>query len=441
VVLTEATDILVTAESQALATRICRLMGRALSGRYHPCDESEGLKKLQEKHFELVILGNPGKFTDNFLSTLAEQRSPPRLILFETEFDLNAPLLDDQANKLGLDLVSILPLPCPPERLDAVIERLITGSEVQDVQRAPMSLAEVSAALEAGKISAWFQPKVRISDGTVTGFEALARWIEPDGTLLPPSLFIPAAEDSELIIKLTRRLIEDSLRAVATWRQKMPDLKVSVNTIGELQDSEGLIPWLDQQLQREGLSPEALVIEMTESRVAGKATDIVANLTRLRQLGVGVSVDDFGTGYSSLLQLSRMPCTELKIDKSFVSGASVQEERNVLLRNSVNIGHGLGLNVVAEGVETRADWEAVVRAAADEAQGWYVGRAQQEDRALAWIEDWSSRKGLLFQVSDRQAVTQRRRILEGLKLEGLTVVHWVALVGLMVLSAVIARLL
>ncbi len=119
------------------------------------------------------------------------------------------------------------------------------------------------------------------------------------------------------------------------------------------------------------------------------------NLTHLRQLGLGVSLDDFGTGYSSLLQLSRMPCTELKIDRSFVSGASVKEETAVLLGNSVRIGHGLGLNVVAEGVETRADWEAVARAKVDEVQGWFVGRAQPAESVIPWIEDWNSRQLLL----------------------------------------------
>ena len=442
-VVNENIDILVAAESQALATRICRLMGRALSGRYHPCSESEGLAQLREDRFSLVILGNPGKFTSNFLSTLAEQRSPPRLILFETDFGLNAPLLDDQAKKLGLDLVSILPLPCPPERLDAVIERLLTGTGNADVQRAPMSLEEISNALQNDRIRAWFQPKVRLSDGKVTGFEVLARWLEPDGTLLPPALFIPAAEDSELIVDLTRKLIEDSLMAVAAWRKKRPQLKVSVNAIGEVLDDKDFLPWLDRQLTHHGLSADALVIEITESRVAGKATDIVEHLTRLRQLGVGVSVDDFGTGYSSLLQLSRMPCTELKIDRSFVSGASVQEERNVLLRNSVNIGHGLGLNVVAEGVETRADWEAVARAAADEAQGWYVGKAQPEDKVEAWMEDWASRTALLTreapETNQDEATSSTRWTIQGV-LGRLSTTQWITTISLMALSALVARL-
>ena len=218
---------------------------------------------------------------------------------------------------------------------------------------------------------------------------------------------------------------------------------MSVNAIGEVLDDKDFLPWLDRQLTRHGLPADALVIEITESRVAGKATDIVEHLTRLRQLGVGVSVDDFGTGYSSLLQLSRMPCTELKIDRSFVSGASVQEERNVLLRNSVNIGHGLGLNVVAEGVETRADWEAVARAAADEAQGWYVGKAQPEDKVEAWMEDWASRTALLTreapETNQDEATSSTRWTIQGV-LGRLSTTQWITTISLMALSALVARL-
>lgn len=223
--------------------------------------------------------------------------------------------------------------------------------------------------------------------------------MEPDGTLLPPSLFIPAAEDSEVIIPMTRKLISDSLTELSDWQSRGLNLKVSVNATVEVLNSKNFVEWLQILLDYHEVEPESLVIEITESRVAGKASKIVENLTQLRQLGVGVAVDDFGTGYSSLLQLSRMPCTELKIDRSFVSGASVKEERAVLLRNSVSIGHGLGLNVVAEGVETRADWEAAVHAAVDEVQGWYIGKAQPAERVITWIEDWESRRALLVRKS------------------------------------------
>ena len=395
----ENSDILVIGETRALATRLCRMMGRTLSGHYQPCDETGAVSLLEANRYVVLLLGNPSSFNAEFLELIQRRQPQARVIMFETNFSITAPLLDQKASRLEMDLITILPLPCPPERLEAVVERLHTASLEHAIDQAPMSVEEVSSAVDAGKIQAWYQPKVRLSDGQAIGFEALARWVEPDGTLLPPSLFIPAAEDSEVIIPMTRKLISDSLTELSDWQSRGLNLKVSVNATVEVLNSKNFVEWLQILLDYHEVEPESLVIEITESRVAGKASKIVENLTQLRQLGVGVAVDDFGTGYSSLLQLSRMPCTELKIDRSFVSGASVKEERAVLLRNSVSIGHGLGLNVVAEGVETRADWEAAVHAAVDEVQGWYIGKAQPAERVITWIEDWESRRALLVRKS------------------------------------------
>jgi EAL domain-containing protein (putative c-di-GMP-specific phosphodiesterase class I) len=394
-VLTDNIDVLVIAESQAQGTRLSRMVGRTLSGNYQPCSESEFQRYVVAKRYDVIILGNPSKLSSDVLELIHNHQPNTSLIMFDANSGVNAHLLDQQARRLNVNLVSVLPLPCPPERLEAVVERLTTETHENSADSAPMSAEEVSAALDAGKIQAWFQPKVRMADGRVTGFEALARWIEPDGSMLPPRVFIPSAEESEVIVPLTRKLIADSMNELSNWKRSNLHLKVSINVTVEVLDSENFVTWLQGQLEAHKLAPSSIIIEITESRVAGTASKVVENLTRLRLLGLGISLDDFGTGYSSLLQLSRMPCSELKIDRSFVSGASDKEETAVLLGNSVRIGHGLGLNVVAEGVETRADWEAVAKAEVDEVQGWFVGRAQSSDSVIPWIEDWNSRQILL----------------------------------------------
>ena len=443
-VLPEDIDILVIGQSKALATRLCRMVGRSLSGHYQPCDEAGADSFLVANRYMVLILVNASGFSPGFLETIQQQQPQARFLMFETDIGLHGPLLDQQASRINMDLVSVLPLPCPPERLEAVVERLNTATLEHAVDRAPMSLDEVGAAVEAQKIRAWYQPKVRLSDGQVVGFEALARWLEPDGSMLPPRLFIPTAEDSELIIPITRKLITDSLTELSDWQSQGFNLKVSVNATVEVLNSRNFIDWLDQSLSHHQLSPSSLVIEITESRVAGKATKIIEHLTQLRQLGVGVSVDDFGTGYSSLLQLSRMPCTELKIDRSFVSGASVKEERGVLLRNSVSIGHGLGLNVVAEGVETRADWEAAARAGTDEVQGWFIGKAQPAERVLTWLEDWESRRALLVRETRTYAEAKNPKPQDadptGWRQHQPSRVQLAVLVLMMVLSAGLALL-
>lgn len=444
-VLTDNIEVLVIAESQAQGTRLSRMVGRILSGRYQPCGESDFHRHLSDTRYDVIILGNPSKLSSDVLEFIHNHQPNTSLIMFDANSDVNAQLLDQQARRLNVNLVSVLPLPCPPERLEAVVERLTTATHENSVDSAPMSADEVSAALEAGKIQAWFQPKVRIADGRVTGFEALARWIEPDGSMLPPRVFIPSAEESEVIIPLTRKLISDSMVQLSNWKRSNLELKVSINVTVEVLDSDNFVSWLQNQLEHHKLAAKSLIIEITESRVAGTASQVVEVLTSLRQLGLGVSLDDFGTGYSSLLQLSRMPCSELKIDRSFVSGASEKEETAVLLGNSVRIGHGLGLNVVAEGVETRADWEAVAKADVDEVQGWFVGRAQSYDGVIPWIEDWNSRQ-LLLQTEQpfsdlKKTPAQKLLSKNQWRFNRPNALSFILLIFLMALSAVVARLI
>lgn len=443
-VLSDNVDVLVIAESQAQSTRLSRMVGRTLSGHYQPCSESEFHQYLVAKRYDVIILGNPSKLSSDVLELIHNHQPNTSLVMFDANSEVNAQLLDQQARRLNVNLVSVLPLPCPPERLEAVVERLTTASHENSVDSAPMSAEEVSSALDAGKIQAWFQPKVRIADGAVTGFEALARWVEPDGSMLPPRVFIPSAEESEVIIPLTRKLISDSIIELSSWKRSNLNLKVSVNATVEVLDSDNFVPWLQGLLEHHKLAPSSIIIEITESRVVGSASRVVENLTHLRQLGLGVSLDDFGTGYSSLLQLSRMPCTELKIDRSFVSGASGKEETAVLLGNSVRIGHGLGLNVVAEGVETRADWEAVARAKVDEVQGWFVGRAQSAESVIPWIEDWNSRQPLLQTERPKPAlnrtVTQKLFSRDQWLFHRPNALSLALLFILMALSALLARL-
>ena len=169
-VLTDNIDVLVIAESQAQGTRLSRMVGRTLSGNYQPCSESEFQRYVVAKRYDVIILGNPSKLSSDVLELIHNHQPNTSLIMFDANSGVNAHLLDQQARRLNVNLVSVLPLPCPPERLEAVVERLTTETHENSADSAPMSAEEVSAALDAGNIQAWFQPKVRMADGRVTGF-------------------------------------------------------------------------------------------------------------------------------------------------------------------------------------------------------------------------------------------------------------------------------
>jgi EAL domain-containing protein (putative c-di-GMP-specific phosphodiesterase class I) len=219
----------------------------------------------------------------------------------------------------------------------------------------------------------------------VHGAEALVRWQHPDLGLLPPSDFIPVVEQTGLIGPLTRHVLERAIAQCALWRQAGQDLTVSVNlSVRNLLDPD--VPALiGDLLTLYGLAPEALQLEITESMLMSDPDRSLVTLTRLAQLGVGLSVDDYGTGYSSLANLRRLPIDELKIDRSFVSPMLSDESDLIIVRSTINLGHDLGLKVVAEGVEDEATLTRLAGLGCDFAQGYHFSKPLAPDAFDQWL--------------------------------------------------------
>jgi EAL domain-containing protein (putative c-di-GMP-specific phosphodiesterase class I) len=212
-------------------------------------------------------------------------------------------------------------------------------------------------------------------DGTrVHGAEGLVRWQHPELGLLPPSDFIPIVEQTELIGPLTSYVLERAVVNCARWRRAGHDLTVSVNlSVRNLLDPD-LASRIGKLLTRHRLVPEALQLEITESMLMSDPDRSLITLTALSQLGVGLSVDDYGTGYSSLANLRRLPIDELKLDRSFVSPMVSDENDLIIVRSTINLGHDLGLKVVAEGVEDEATLARLAALGCDLAQGYHFAK-------------------------------------------------------------------
>ena len=223
--------------------------------------------------------------------------------------------------------------------------------------RGPQRLAlagDLRAAIAGSELALHYQPQLDLATGRVRGVEALIRWTHPMLGPVPPDQFIPIAERTGLIGALTRWALDAALRQCRAWRDAGVDLSVAVNlSMWDLRD-DGL-PGAGAALLREhGVPADCLRLELTESAVMGDAAQALAALARLRAAGVRVSVDDFGTGYSSLAYLTRLPVDELKIDRSFVRDLAREGEgagAATLIASIIGLAHGLGLTVVAEGME------------------------------------------------------------------------------------------
>jgi EAL domain-containing protein (putative c-di-GMP-specific phosphodiesterase class I) len=246
-------------------------------------------------------------------------------------------------------------------------------------------LTDFRRALKSEEFVVHYQPIVDIRHGEVRGAEALVRWQHPEMGLVPPNDFIPIAEQSGLIGLLTRYVLERSIAQIADWRRAGTELAVSVNlSMRDLLDRD-LPVEIERMLDTYGMPAEALKVEITESMIMSDPDRSRAIVMKLRDAGLRISVDDFGTGYSSLANLKRLPINELKIDRSFVSPMLLDESDRIIVRSTINLGHDLGLNVVAEGVEDERTLKQLELLGCDLAQGYHLSRPLPANAFAEWL--------------------------------------------------------
>ncbi len=241
-------------------------------------------------------------------------------------------------------------------------------------------------ALDRGEFFIEYQPLVHLGDGSVRGAEALVRWLHPQHGVLGPDRFIPLAEHTGLIVPLGRWVLEQSVRQARAWRERHEDagpLRINVNLSPCQLTHPGLVQDTVDILERTGVTPDALCLEVTESALIGADDDLLKPLRRLAEMGVDIALDDFGTGYSNLANLRRLPVSILKLDRSFTQGMQQFPADPVdlkIVEGIVSLAHSLNLAVTVEGVETGAQAEQLRILGCDTAQGWYYARPGPPER-------------------------------------------------------------
>ena len=245
---------------------------------------------------------------------------------------------------------------------------------------------ELRRAIANGELVLFYQPKVRMSDETLAGLEALVRWRHPEQGLMPPSEFIPLAEDCGLIMEVGAWVIEQSCRQIAAWRDQGYEVRVAVNVSARQLDYYDLAEQISGMTAEHGISPANLEIELTESTVMSDPEEVIDLLRRLRELGVTVAIDDFGTGYSSLAYLRRLPLNVLKIDRSFVQEVEINEEDAQIVKTILALGHALKFKVVAEGIETQHHANMLRSLGCDMGQGYLYSKPLPAEQIGPWLE-------------------------------------------------------
>jgi diguanylate cyclase (GGDEF)-like protein len=248
-------------------------------------------------------------------------------------------------------------------------------------------LGELRRAVERDELRLYYQPKVSMTSANISAVEALIRWEHPTRGLVPPAMFVPFAEHTGYIKLLTRWVIREALRQCGAWLREGLRLQVAVNISARDLMNRELPAEVATLLAEHGVPPALLCLEITESGFMEDPVHAQKVLDRLAELGVRLSIDDYGTGHSSLSYIMRLPVHELKIDRSFISRMGVNDELSTIVRSTIDLGHNLGLKVVAEGVEDLSVWNMLRTLGCDDAQGFYMSRPLSADALAAWIRE------------------------------------------------------
>lgn len=292
----------------------------------------------------------------------------------------------------GLRISGVLAKPFSEAQLQALLicplseaPRGLNKSAVLDTRISSSEFMEMSRALDACQFVPYFQPKIDCATRAPSGFECLARWLHPKRGMVMPDDFIPLAERSGLIHRLSHQIFEQALQ---WFSANVPNdyISLALNMSPKLLCDNGFSLWLEELCERYGVAPRRITLEITETSAIGSQVELLEYLTLLRIKGFHLSIDDFGVGHSSLTQLARLPFSEMKIDKGFIMNAARSQESQKIAVALVGLAGSLGLSITAEGVEEEWTLDYLRQIGCDRAQGYFIARPLDPQAALAWLK-------------------------------------------------------
>ncbi|MGR9087251.1 MAG: EAL domain-containing response regulator [Gammaproteobacteria bacterium] len=293
--------------------------------------------------------------------------------------------VEKMVSAYGLRLLGAVEKPISLSQLDALIKQQASFHKLP--RPAPQakpcfSLDEIIDGLHNDQFEPFFQPKLDVLTGALTGAEALARWLHPVHGIIPPSDFIDLLERSGKINELTFIMLEKAASACRMMHEHGYPLSVSVNISRDSLIDTTLSSKITQIIRNANLDPHYIILEVTETATMTDVAHTLENLARLRMHGFGLSIDDYGTGYSSMQQIARIAFSELKIDQSFVKNFSDNGPLRIIVQSSIDMAHKLRIKCIAEGVETEQDWNALKSMGCDSAQGYFIAKPMNLDSLL-----------------------------------------------------------
>jgi EAL domain-containing protein (putative c-di-GMP-specific phosphodiesterase class I) len=260
------------------------------------------------------------------------------------------------------------------------------SAQLRDSRELMSLQSDLTRAIADRQLFLLYQPKLDLKTGLFTGVEALIRWQHPKKGLVSPDQFIPMAEENGLMQSITEWVLTEGAGFAKTLCARRPEMCVSLNIAAQDIEREGFSAFANQVIRDQGILPSQLCLEVTESGLFEDTDNVIATLSELSNAGLKLSIDDFGTGYSTLKQLQHLPVSEMKIDRSFVSGLASNEKNQAILKSMIDMGARMGLRVVAEGVESFREMQSLQRLGCHEVQGFFISRPLPAQEVLSFID-------------------------------------------------------
>jgi EAL domain-containing protein (putative c-di-GMP-specific phosphodiesterase class I)/ActR/RegA family two-component response regulator len=340
----------------------------------------------------LLDLNMPEMDGIEFVRHLVDRHYSGSLILISGEDERMLQTAEKLVRAHKIPILGYLHKPVKPDALSAMLEKWTPPpAEAAGVAKKMYNSDELRAALDNGELINYYQPKVAVATGELIGVETLARWQHPVDGLIFPDQFINVAEASGLIDKLTQVVFTGAMTQAKAWEEAHLPLRIAVNVSMDNLASLDFLNFVAEITEKLGVAPHNVVLEVTETRLMQDTRAPLEILTRLRLKRFRLSIDDFGTGHSSLAQLRDIPFDELKIDQGFVHGAWKDETLRAMYDASLSLARQLEMEVVAEGVEDRNDWDLLRSTGCDLAQGTFMSRPMLAADLPGWIEKWRER--------------------------------------------------